>query len=141
MATWSKYELFVTAQFADAVIDWDTDTIKIALVSDTPTAATDNYFDDVTEVTAGGSYTAGGITLTCTDANASGTLTVSSATSVTWAQNASSPTNATYAVLYKSTGTASTSPLVAYLNLGQTVDLTAGSLTITLTSNEIFSVT
>ena len=138
MATWSKYELFVTAQFADAVIDWDTDTIKIALVSDTPTAATDNYFDDVTEC-SGGTYAA--VTLTCTDANASGTLTVSSATSVTWAQDASGPTNATYAVLYKHTGTASTSPLVAYLNLGQTVSLQAGSLTITLTSNEIFSVT
>ena len=140
MATWTKYEKFVSSQFADAVIDWDSDTIKVALVSDAPTVGTDDFFDDVTEVSAGGNYTAGGITLTCTDANSSGTLTVSSATSISWAQDASNPTDARYAVLYKSTGTASTSPLVAYLDLGQTVDLTAGSLTITLTDNEIFSV-
>src|SRR5216117_1269938 len=105
------------AGLANAVWDWDTDTIKCSLHTATYAVNqnADDFFNDVTNEVSSANYTAGGNTL------ASPTLTVVSnvvqidAADTTW-------TNVTfttrYAVIYKSTGTASTSPLIAYIDFG-----------------------
>lgn len=103
----------------NALIDFDTDTIKVSLhtSSYTPNQDTHDYYNDVSnEVTSSG-YTAGGATL------ASKTVTLDTANNrvdydaadVIW--NAVTFT-ARYAVLYKSTGTAATSPLIACIDFG-----------------------
>lgn len=46
--------------------------------------------------------------------------------------------SATGAVIYKSTGTGSTSRLIAYVDFGQTVTATAGTFTVTLDANSGF---
>jgi hypothetical protein len=64
-------------------IDWDTDTIKVALTTSTytPNLDTHDYFDDITNEITGTGYTAGGATL------ASKTITYTAANSwaTTWA--------------------------------------------------------
>lgn len=101
-------------------IDLDTDTIKVALVTATytPDPDTHDFFDDITNEVSGTGYTAGGATL----ANVSLTVDTTNnrvyldADDTTWAS--STITNARYAIVYKSTGTASSSRLVCYVDLG-----------------------
>lgn len=101
-------------------IDWDSDSIKVMLVSSayTPNQDTHDYLDDVVgnEVTGTG-YTAGGQAL------ASKTLTYDAGTNVivldaadvTWA---SSTITARYAVIYDDTPAGnSAKPLIAYLDM------------------------
>jgi hypothetical protein len=124
-------------------VDFDSDTIKVALVSSsyTPDQDAHDYFNDVSsyEVTGTG-YTAGGATL------ASKTATYDSATNVvildaadtTWA---SSTITARYAVIYDSTGTSSTSPLIGYVDFGSDQSSTSGNFTITWDSTGIVRIT
>jgi hypothetical protein len=123
-------------------VDWDTDTIKVALTTSsyTPNQDTHDYFNDVTNEVTGTGYTAGGNTL------ASKTITYDSGTNVivldaadtTWA---SSTITARYAVVYASTGTASTSPLIGYVDFGSDQSSTNGNFTITWDSTGIVRVT
>jgi hypothetical protein len=124
-------------------VDYDTDTIKVALVSSsyTPDQDAHVYFSSVSanEVTGTG-YTAGGATLT------SKTVTYDSANNViildaadtTWA---SSTITARYAVVYDSTGTSSTSPLIGYVDFGSDQSSTSGNFTITWDSTGIVRIT
>lgn len=75
---WEMYQLTGPKMF-DGTIDWDTDTIKMALlVAHTADTALDDFWDDVSaDEMSGTGYTAGGETLTCsvvrTAANSWGT--------------------------------------------------------------------
>lgn len=102
-------------------IDWTNDTIKVALLADTytPDQDTHEYFDDVSiHEASGAGYTAGGATLT------GKTMTYDAATNkmildaddVVWSN---SSVTARYAVVYGSTGTPSTSPLIGYVDFGE----------------------
>ena len=93
---------------------WASDTIKMGIVTNTsPPAITDsdprwgsggsqNY--STPEVTPGGNYSAGGVTLTSPTSTLSGAVASLNATSpITIAANASNPTGAYWAVFYDST--------------------------------------
>lgn len=58
MASFNKFNAFV-AHLAEGVIDLASDTLKIVLTDSAPDAA-DNVFADLTEISAGNGYTAGG---------------------------------------------------------------------------------
>lgn len=122
-----------------AVVDWDTDTIKCALLNGYSLAQdTHDFYDDVSasEVAAGGGYTAGGVALT------SKTATYDSATDqirldaadAAWA---ASTISATDAVVYKSTGTAATSPLIQAIDFGAAVASAAATFQITFDATGI----
>ena len=100
-------------------IDLDTDTIKVALVTSsyTPNYDTHDFFDDITNEVSGTGYTAGGATLTSTTVTQDNTndRAVFDAADVSW--STSTITNARYAIMYKSTGTASASPLICLIDL------------------------
>ena len=123
-------------------IDWDSDTIKVALATDTYTPDQDvhDYFDDVTNEVSGTGYTAGGATLASkTKAYDAGTNVMKlDAADVTWA---SSSITARYAIVYVSTGTASTSALICYVDFGADVTSTNGDFTITWSADGIAKVT
>src|SRR3954469_12055440 len=94
-------------------VDWVGDTIKVALATSsyTPDQDAHDFFNDITNEITGTGYTAGGVAL--------GTKSVSydSATNETRLIAADSSwtgstLTARYAVVYKDTGTASTSPLL-----------------------------
>lgn len=101
-------------------IDWDSDSIKVMLVSSayTPNQDTHDYLDDVVgnEVTGTG-YTAGGQALASKTLtyDASTNVIVLDAADVTWA---SSTITARYAVIYDDTPAGnSAKPLIAYLDM------------------------
>lgn len=123
----------------DGTIDLDTDTIKVALLNSSHTQDQDtyDYFNDVSanEVTGTG-YTAGGATITTPSVTQNNTdnVGVFDGDDVTWA---SSTITARYACIYKSTGVASTSPIIAILDFGSDQSSSAGDFTIAWGANGI----
>lgn len=124
-------------------VDFDSDTIKVALLSSsyTPDQDAHDYFNDVSsyEVTGTG-YTSGGATLASKTATYdSGTnVIVLDAADVTWS---ASTITARYAVVYDSTGTSSTSALIGYVDFGSDQSSTNGNFTITWDSTGIVRIT
>lgn len=125
-------------------IDFDTDTIKVALVSAsyTPNQDTHDYWDDVNtyEVTGTG-YTTGGATLASkTSTYDSGTNTiVLDAADVTWS---SSTITARYAVVYNDSGaSAAAKALIGYVDFGSNQSSTNGNFTITWDATGIVRIT
>lgn len=116
----NPYGAFLT-DLGAAVHNFATDTIKVALLAPAYTANLDthNMFDDVSgNEVSGTGYTAGGVTLgskTWTYDTATDRATLAAAT----AEWAALTLTARYAVIYKSTGVASTSPLIGLINFGE----------------------
>lgn len=112
-------------------IDLDTDTIKVAIVTSSysPDQDAHEYFDDVTNEVTSDNYTAGGAEL----ANKAVTQDNTDNEGVFDADDASW-TGVTFtargAVIYKSTGTAATSPLIAYIDFGEDLSPSAQDFTI-----------
>jgi len=132
------------SQALNKEIDWDTDTIKVALLTNsyTPDQDAHNYLDDVvTNEVTGTGYTAGGNTL------ANKTNTYNSATNVitldaddtTWS---SSTITARYAVIYDaSPATNATRPLIGYVDFGSDQSSSNGNFTITWDATGIVRIT
>jgi hypothetical protein len=124
-------------------VDFDTDTIKVALLSSsyTPDQDAHDYFNDVsTYEVSGTGYTSGGATLaskTATYDSASNVIVLDAA-DTTWS---SSTITARYAVIYDSTGTSSTSALIGYVDFGSDQSSTNGNFTITWDSTGIVRIT
>jgi hypothetical protein len=100
--------------------NFTSDTVKVMLVtaSYTPNIDTDEFASTpATNETTGTSYSTGGATLTSPTwtYDSANNWAQLSADSVTW--SAASFT-CRYAVIYKSTGTMSTSPLIGYIDFG-----------------------
>lgn len=114
-------------------VDWANDTIKVALCTSsyTPNQDTHTYYSDLTnEVANGNGYTTGGVTLGTKSVNydtASNVLSLRAAAS-TWT---SATFTCRYAVVYKDTGSAATSPLLGYTDFGGNEQVTSGTFTIT----------
>lgn len=140
----------VTTKFYDKVhlnrwnggpsIDWTSDVIKVALCTSsyTPAQATHEFFSDITNEITGTGYTAGGKTVTTPAVAWVSTLVKFSADNVSW------PTatfTARYAIIYKDTGTAGTSPLIAYVDFGTNVSSAAGTFLITWDATGILTIT
>lgn len=118
------------------------DTIKVALVTSSyvPNYDTHDFFDDITNEVSGTGYTAGGATLgtqTCTLDTTDDELVVDGA-DTTWT---TSTITARGAVIYKSTGTASTSPLIAYVDFTTDRVSDGGTFQITWASEGIINIT
>lgn len=133
--TWVPYQNFIKNQVDGSLVtDWDTDSIKISFhtVTYVPSATADNDFADVTNEVTGDGYTAGGNTLTASVTGPTGNNVTLDASNTTWSEGASGFTDARIAVCYKDTGTAGTSPLIAYNDLGASKSNDDGDLTFDL---------
>ena len=140
MASIVKYQNFIQTQFTTAPVNFTSDTIKVMLTSSsyTPNAATDTTKSNVTNEVSGGGYTARGAQIAgITAVQSGGTLTVSG-DSVTWGINAGGFANARYAVIYKDTGTDSTSILIGYIDLGANQSNVNGSLILNWNNTATF---
>ncbi|AFU86559.1 hypothetical protein D869_gp077 [Caulobacter phage CcrRogue] len=115
-------------------IAFDTDTFKVMLVTSayTPNKDTHTRKNQVTNEVTGAGYTAGGqasaVTITPDTANDREDLSFAT---VTWT---SATITARAAVIYKDTGTASTSPLVAYVDFGTDVSSTNANFAVSFSS-------
>ena len=102
-------------KLGEGVIDFSTDTFKIMLTTDAyaPDWDAHEFKSDVTDEITGTGYTAGGATLTGVAwTYLSGQATLA-ADSVIWT---TATFTAHYAVIYKNTGVAGTSPLLSYVD-------------------------
>jgi len=129
-------------KIGDGSIDFDTDTIKVALVTSAyvPNIDTHDFFDDLTNEVTGAGYTAGGATL------GSKTVTVDTSNdSAIYDGDDVSWTTSTFttagAVIYKSTGVASTSPLIQYIDFGSSQITSASTFRIIWNVSGLFYVT
>lgn len=108
------------------------DTLKVMITTNTyvPDQANHDFKDDVTNEVSGTGYTAGGAALASKTLNlASGVVTFDAADQ-TISQNAGGFSNGRKLVLYKDTGTPSTSPLIAYHSHNADFGNVAGDLTL-----------
>lgn len=140
MAAFNKFNAF-TADLATKKHDLNTDVLKIMLTNTAPTAA-NSVKTDITEVSAGNGYTAGGNTGAFTSgAQTGGVYKLVLADPPSWTAAGGTVGPFRYAVIYNDT--AATKPLIGYwdygsavtLNVGETftvdLDQTNGVLTIT----------
>jgi hypothetical protein len=117
-------------------IDWDSDTIKVALVTSsyTPNLDSHDYFNDVTNEVTGTGYTAGGATLANKAVNQDNTNDRAAFDSDDPAWTTATIT-ARACVLYKSRGGASSADeLCGYWDFGSDITSTAGTFTIAVNS-------
>ena len=114
---------------------WATNTIKAGFITSTTTPAVNdsdprwgaggsqNY--STNEVTAGGNYSAGGVTLSGTTSSLASNVTSLNCTSpISVAANASNPTNARWVVFYDNTDAGKR--VFGFLDLGGVVSLVPG---------------
>ena len=124
MATATMFESFSEQQLV-APVDFNADTLKFALSNTAPNAATNDFFNDITEISAGNGYTAGGVTASnVTVSRTGGTTKISADDAVVTATGAIGPFQ--YVILYKSTGVSSTSTLIAYWTLASAITMANG---------------
>lgn len=126
-SAYNKFQDF-TEQLIRGQQDFDTNTFKVALTNTLP-VNTNTVFSNITEITAGNGYTAGGETTTISIVEASGTTTVSG-TQVQWTGSGAGMAAFRYAVLYNS----STTYLIAWFDYGSSITV-AASETFTLKFN------
>jgi hypothetical protein len=128
MATGQKFNAFV-ADVNNKVHNLGSDTLKVALTNTAPTSS-NAVFADLTEISAGNGYTAGGATVTVTGSTQTGGVykLVGSAASPTWtASGAVGPFR--YVSLYNNT--AASKNLICFWDYGSN---------LTLASSDTFTV-
>lgn len=121
MATFNKFNKFVE-HLAEKVHNLETDALKVLLTNTTP-AATNEVRADLTEISTGNGYPAGGLQANQTgSAQSSGTYKLSLADVVFTAAGGSiGPFR--YAVLYNDAPTAPADPLVGWYDYGSSITL------------------
>lgn len=119
-----------------STVDLVTDTLKMMLVTSsyTPDIVNDDFLDNVTsEVILGVTYTpSGGPTLATKAMINTADYSMFDFADVTVGQDIDGFTNARYFILYKDTGTAATSPLVALGEFGSNKSIVLVDLVITI---------
>lgn len=128
MATYVKYQSFagtLTNKIADLLgtAGSGADTLKVALTNRTPVVATDAVLADISELSAGNGYSAGGASATNVGTASGGVVTVAG-TDIVFTASGGTMGPLRYAVLYDSTP--SGGPLIAYWDYGASITLQDG---------------
>ena len=125
MATFTKFNQFVE-DLAEKVHNLGSDTLKVGLTNSAP-SATNTVWANITEITAGNGYAAGGTATTISSsAQTSGTYKLV-ITDVTFTASGGSIGPFRYVVLYNDTPTSPADPLIGYYDYGTNVTITDGN--------------
>lgn len=129
MASYNKINAFVE-NLAEKVHDLGADTLKLLLTNSAP-LATNSVKADLTEISAGNGYSAGGTAVTISSsAQSSGTYKLVLA-DVTFTASGGAIAQFRYVVLYNDTPASPADPLIAWWDYGSALDLANGeSLTV-----------
>ncbi len=123
MASFNKFNSFVEA-LAEKKHDLGADTLKVLLTNTAP-VATNTVKANLTEITAGNGYTAGGATASVTtSAQTSGTYKLVLGDPATWTASGGTIGPLRYAVLYNDT--AANDELIGWWDYGSSITLAAG---------------
>lgn len=124
MAAFNKFQAFVE-HLAEKVHNLGADTLKVMLTNTAP-VATNTVKADITEISAGNGYTAGGTAATISSsAQTSGVYKLVLA-DVVFTASGGSIGPFRYAVLYNDTPTSPADPLIGWLDYGSSITLAAG---------------
>lgn len=124
MATYTKFNAFVE-NVAEKVHNLGADTLKVMLTLTAP-VATNSVKANLTEISAGNGYTAGGTTTAqSSSAQSSGTYKLVIA-DVVFTASGGAMADFRYAVLYNDTPTSPADPLIGFWDYGSTVSLASG---------------
>lgn len=140
MAAYNKFNQF-TKDLVDGAHDFDAHVFKVMLTNTAP-VATNTVKANITEISAGSGYAAGGTATTITTATASGTAKVSG-TNVVFTASGGAVGPFRYAVLYNDTQTTPAKPLISWWDYGSSITL-ADTETLTVSfdaTNGIFQIT
>lgn len=121
MATYNKFHQF-TKDLIDGVHDFDAHTFKLMLTNSAP-VNTNAVKADLTEISAGNGYTAGGAAVTMSTSTSSGTAKVTVTTDVVFTASGGSIGPFRYAVLYNDSPTSPADPLIAWWDYGSSITL------------------
>lgn len=125
MASFNKFNQFVQ-DVANGKHNLGSDTLKIMLTNSAP-VATNAVKGDITDISAGNGYTAGGTAVTITSsAQSSGTYKLVG-NSVTFTGSGGSIATFRYAVLYNDTQSSPSKPLIGWWDYGAAVNVTNGN--------------
>lgn len=125
MASFNKFNAFVEHAM-EKVHNLGADTLKVMLTNTAP-VATNSVLGDLTEITAGNGYTAGGTAVTITaSSQTSGTYKLVG-DDVTFTASGGAIAQFRYAVLYNDTPTSPADPLIGWWDYGAAVDITDGN--------------
>ena len=125
MATFTKFNVFVE-NLAEKVHNLGSDSLKLMLTNSAP-VATNSVLADLTEISAGNGYTAGGNAITISSSSqTSGTYKLVLADS-TWTASGGSIGPFRYVVLYNDTPTSPADPLIGWWDNGSSITLASGS--------------
>lgn len=128
MPAFSKFNCFVE-DLGRKVHNLHTDTLKVMLTNSAPSAA-NTVKADLTDISAGNGYTAGGEDTQNDGTESGGTLTVTGVDVVWTASGAVGPFR--YVVLYNDTPVSPADPLIGYWDYGSSISLASGE---TFTAN------
>lgn len=123
MAAFNKHHQFVE-DLALGVHNLNTGTFKVLLTNTAPTSS-NAVKADLTEISAGNGYTAGGADTQNTLAESSGTATMTG-TKVTWTASGGSIGPFRYVDIYNDTPTSPADPLMGWWDYGSSLTLADG---------------
>jgi hypothetical protein len=124
LATFNKFNQFVE-DLAEKVHNLGSDVLKVALTNTVP-LATNTVFANLTEISAGNGYTAGGTAATISaSAQSSGTYKLTLA-DVVFTASGGSIGPFRYVVLYNDTPTSPADPLIGWYDYGSSISLNTG---------------
>jgi hypothetical protein len=139
MASYNKFQVF-TKDLIEGKHNFASNTFKIMLTNTAP-VNTNGVKADLTEISAGNGYTAGGTATTITSSTSAGTAKVTG-TDVVFTAAGGSIGPLRYAVLYNDTQTSPAKPLIAWWDYGSSITLNdTETLTVDFdNTNGIFTV-
>lgn len=140
MASYNKFQVF-TKDLIEGKHNFASDTFKVMLTNTAP-INTNSIKADLTEISAGNGYTAGGTATTITSSTSSG-VAKTTGTDVVFTAAGGSIGPLRYAVLYNDTQTSPAKPLVAWWDYGSSITMNdTETLTVDFdAANGIFTVT
>jgi len=140
MPSFVKFNQF-EYDLAEKVHNLNSDTINVALSNTTPSAGSNKVWADITEIAAGNGYSAGGASISASGGTASGTFTLTG-TNVTWTASGGSIGPFRYIILYNTSTSPNTKPLIGYWDYGSAVTLNNGNtFTVQFNSGVSFGTT
>lgn len=140
MASYNKFQVF-TKDLIEGKHNFASNTFKVMLTNTAP-VNTNSIKGDLTEISAGNGYTAGGTATTITSSTSSGVAKVTG-TDVVFTASGGTIGPLRYAVLYNDTQTSPAKPLVSWWDYGSSITLNdTETLTVDFdATNGIFTVT
>ena len=121
MASFVKFNQFAY-DLSEKVHNLNSDTINIALSNTAPTAASNAVLADITQIANGNGYTTNGASIGASGGTSGGTFTLTG-TNVTFTSVTGNMGPFEYVVLYNTSTSPNTKPLIGYWDYGSALTL------------------